>query len=250
MTIELAKVPVLADESIRDDQILFSESCGRFLVTVPKACAREFEGIFDGLPYGLVGEVTENPELVITGKSGKEVLRENIFSLRQSMDGKLEVLRPIELRRGSPLMENPLVGIIMGSDSDIPVMEQAVRLLEEFEIPYEMRILSAHRTPDEAAEYAKGLAGRGIKVLIAGAGWAAHLAGVAAAQTAIPVIGVPIDSSSLNGMDSLLSTVQMPPASPWPQWPSEKAAPTTRRFSPSGFFLCSIPSLPGDTLPS
>ncbi len=111
-------------------------------------------------------------------------------------------------------MENPLVAIIMGSKSDVPVMEEAVRVLRRFEIPYEIRILSAHRTPDEAAEYAKALAGRGVRVLIAGAGWAAHLAGVAAAQTAIPVIGVPIDSSPLNGMDSLLSTVQMPPGVP------------------------------------
>ncbi len=112
------------------------------------------------------------------------------------------------------MLENPLVGIIMGSNSDISVMEKAVSLLEEFEIAYEMKILSAHRTPDEAAEYAKGLPDRGIKVLIAGAGWAAHLAGVCAAQTPIPVIGVPIDSSPLNGMDSLLSTVQMPPGVP------------------------------------
>jgi phosphoribosylaminoimidazole carboxylase PurE protein len=111
-------------------------------------------------------------------------------------------------------MENPLVGIIMGSKSDMAVMEEAVRVLEKFEIPYEMKILSAHRSPDEAAEYAKALAGRGVKVLIAGAGWAAHLAGVAAAQTTIPVIGVPIDSSPLRGIDSLLSTVQMPPGVP------------------------------------
>lgn len=111
-------------------------------------------------------------------------------------------------------MENPLVGIIMGSKSDIPAMEEAVRILEKFEIPYEMKILSAHRTPDETAGYVKGLAGRGVKVLIAGAGWAAHLAGIAAANTTIPVIGVPLDSSPLNGMDSLLSTVQMPPGVP------------------------------------
>jgi phosphoribosylaminoimidazole carboxylase PurE protein len=111
-------------------------------------------------------------------------------------------------------MKNPLVGIIMGSDSDIPVMEQSVRVFEKFEVPYEICILSAHRTPNEAAEYARGLANRGIKVLIAGAGMAAHLAGAAAAQTTIPVIGVPIDSSPLNGMDALLSTVQMPPGIP------------------------------------
>ena len=111
-------------------------------------------------------------------------------------------------------MEKPLVGIIMGSGSDIPVMEEAVRVLEQFGVPHEIRILSAHRTPDESAAYAKELSGRGIKVLIAGAGWAAHLAGAAAAQTTIPVIGVPIDSSPLNGMDALLSTVQMPPGIP------------------------------------
>lgn len=111
-------------------------------------------------------------------------------------------------------MKSPLVAIIMGSDSDIPVMEHAAGLLEKFQIPFEMKILSAHRTPDQTAEYVRGLARRGIKVLIAGAGWAAHLAGVAAAQTSIPVVGVPIDSSTLSGMDSLLSTVQMPPGIP------------------------------------
>lgn len=111
-------------------------------------------------------------------------------------------------------MENPLVCIIMGSNSDIQVMEEAIRVLEKFGIPHETKILSAHRTPDDAAAYAKCLAERGVKVLIAGAGWAAHLAGAAAAQTTIPVIGVPIDSSPLNGVDSLLATVQMPPGIP------------------------------------
>lgn len=111
-------------------------------------------------------------------------------------------------------MENPLVAIIMGSNSDIPVMEESIRVFERFKVAYEMKILSAHRTPDEAGTYMKGLAERGVKVLIAGAGWAAHLAGAAAAHTTIPVIGVPIDSSALNGMDALLSTVQMPPGVP------------------------------------
>ncbi len=111
-------------------------------------------------------------------------------------------------------MQNPLVSIIMGSKSDVPVMESAAMILDRFEIPYEMKILSAHRTPDHAAEYVMGLEARGVKVLIAGAGWAAHLAGVSAARTTLPVIGVPIDSSPLKGMDSLLSTVQMPPGVP------------------------------------
>lgn len=111
-------------------------------------------------------------------------------------------------------MKNPLVGIVMGSASDIPVMDEAVRVLEDFGVAFEVRVLSAHRTPDESAAYFKELAGRGIKVLIAGAGWAAHLAGAAAANTTIPVIGVPIDSSPLNGLDALLATVQMPPGCP------------------------------------
>lgn len=111
-------------------------------------------------------------------------------------------------------METPLVGIIMGSASDIPVMEAAFGVLDKFGVPYEARILSAHRTPEETGAYVKGLAGRGVKVLIAGAGWAAHLAGAAAANTTLPVIGVPIDSSPLKGMDALLSTAQMPPGIP------------------------------------
>jgi 5-(carboxyamino)imidazole ribonucleotide mutase len=111
-------------------------------------------------------------------------------------------------------MPNPVVGIVMGSASDLQIMEDAFRVLEKFGVEFETRILSAHRTPDEAAAYFKDLSGRGIKVLIAGAGWAAHLAGAAAAHTQVPVIGVPIDSSPLSGMDALLSTVQMPPGIP------------------------------------
>ncbi|NTU47371.1 MAG: 5-(carboxyamino)imidazole ribonucleotide mutase [Syntrophobacteraceae bacterium] len=110
--------------------------------------------------------------------------------------------------------ETPKVGILMGSDSDLPVMEEVFRVLDDFGIPYEARILSAHRSPEESADYARQAADRGLKVIIAGAGWAAHLAGVIAAATVLPVIGVPIDSSPLQGMDSLLSTVQMPPGIP------------------------------------
>jgi len=108
----------------------------------------------------------------------------------------------------------PQVGILMGSDSDIPVMEEALQVLDSFAVPYEVRILSAHRSPSETAAYAREAARRGLRVLIAGAGWAAHLAGVVAAETILPVIGVPIDSSPLKGMDALLSTVQMPPGIP------------------------------------
>src|SRR3990167_7597400 len=108
----------------------------------------------------------------------------------------------------------PLVGILMGSDSDLAVMEEAAKILKDFGIPYEMTVSSAHRTPKKTSEYARSAEGRGIKVIIAGAGSAAHLAGFIAAETTLPVIGVPIDSSPLKGLDSLLSTVQMPAGVP------------------------------------
>jgi len=107
-------------------------------------------------------------------------------------------------------MAKPVVGILMGSDSDLPVMQEAGAMLQEFGIEYEMTIASAHRTPKKVLEYSSSAEKRGLKVLIAGAGWAAHLAGVIASQTTLPVIGVPIDSSALKGIDALLSTVQMP----------------------------------------
>ncbi len=106
------------------------------------------------------------------------------------------------------------VGILMGSDSDWEVLSAAEKRLEAFGIECEVRVLSAHRTPRRAAEYAAGAAGRGIQVLICGAGGAAHLAGAVAAQTTLPVIGVPLDASSLRGLDALLATVQMPKGVP------------------------------------
>ncbi|MFZ1539005.1 MAG: 5-(carboxyamino)imidazole ribonucleotide mutase [Chromatiaceae bacterium] len=111
-------------------------------------------------------------------------------------------------------MNGALVGIIMGSDSDLGVMRAAAEVLRELEVPCEMTIASAHRTPKRVIEYAEGARARGIKVIIAGAGGAAHLAGVAAALTPLPVIGVPVKSASLSGQDSLLSMVQMPPGVP------------------------------------
>ncbi|WKZ33343.1 MAG: 5-(carboxyamino)imidazole ribonucleotide mutase [Thermodesulfobacteriota bacterium] len=108
------------------------------------------------------------------------------------------------------MSNTPLVGILMGSDSDLPVMEEAAKVLKSFNVPYEMTVSSAHRTPKRTLDYARSAEGRGIKVVIAGAGSAAHLAGFLAAETTLPVIGVPIDSSPLKGLDSLLSTVQMP----------------------------------------
>ena len=110
---------------------------------------------------------------------------------------------------------NPKVSIIMGSTSDLPVMQEAAKLLEEFEIPFEIHALSAHRTPDLVADYAKGAHERGVRVIIAGAGGAAHLPGVVAAMTACPVIGVPVRSSiSIDGWDSILSILQMPAGIP------------------------------------
>ncbi len=111
-------------------------------------------------------------------------------------------------------MKKPVVGIIMGSKSDLPTMNEAVGILEEFGIGYELRILSAHRTPEATHFYAQEAESRGIKVIIAGAGGAAHLAGIIAAYTPLPVIGVPIETKYLKGIDSLFSTVQMPAGVP------------------------------------
>ena len=111
-------------------------------------------------------------------------------------------------------MTSPTVGIIMGSDSDLNVMQDAADILKEFEVAYELRIISAHRTPEEMVEYASSAKDRGIKVIIAGAGGAAHLPGMTAALTTLPVVGVPVPLKHLDGMDSLLSIVQMPKGVP------------------------------------
>ena len=109
---------------------------------------------------------------------------------------------------------SPLVAVIMGSRSDWPIMQHAAETLEKLEIPHESMVMSAHRTPDRATQFAAEARGRGLKVIIAGAGGAAHLAGVIAALTPLPVLGVPMESQALKGMDSLLSTVQMPAGIP------------------------------------
>lgn len=111
-------------------------------------------------------------------------------------------------------MTEPVVGVVMGSDSDLGVMQAAVDALAEFELGCEVRVLSAHRTPDDALSWARQAAGRGLRVLIAGAGMAAHLPGVLAAVTSLPVIGVPISSGALRGVDSLYAIAQMPPGVP------------------------------------
>ena len=110
--------------------------------------------------------------------------------------------------------DKPTVGIIMGSDSDWPTMRLAAETCREFGVAFEARVVSAHRTPDDMADYAKSAKGRGLKVIIAGAGGAAHLPGMVASHTVLPVIGVPVESKALKGMDSLLSIVQMPAGIP------------------------------------
>lgn len=110
--------------------------------------------------------------------------------------------------------KNPLVGVIMGSRSDWETMQHAVARLEKLGVPHEVRVVSAHRTPDLLAEYAKAAEGRGLHAIIAGAGGAAHLPGMVAAMTPVPVLGVPVQSKALNGLDSLLSIVQMPAGIP------------------------------------
>lgn len=111
-------------------------------------------------------------------------------------------------------MEKKLVSIVMGSASDMPIMEEAIKMLKELKIGFEVMVTSAHRSPERTSLYARSASDQGIEVIIAGAGHAAHLAGVIASNTCLPIIGVPIDSSSLNGLDALLSTVQMPPGVP------------------------------------
>ncbi len=108
----------------------------------------------------------------------------------------------------------PLVGVIMGSDSDLPVMAKAAEMLDKLGVPYELTVVSAHRTPERLRDYATSAAARGLKVLITGAGGAAHLPGMVAAQTVLPVIGVPVQTKALGGVDSLYSIVQMPPGIP------------------------------------
>jgi phosphoribosylaminoimidazole carboxylase PurE protein len=112
------------------------------------------------------------------------------------------------------MAKKPEVGILMGSDSDYPIMLEAARVLKEFEVPFEMTVSSAHRSPDRTSRYAREAAERGLRILIVGAGAAAHLAGVMAAETQLPVVAVPIDSSVFKGLDALLATVQMPAGTP------------------------------------
>ena len=122
--------------------------------------------------------------------------------------------------------DKPLVGIVMGSDSDWPLVKKACDTLDKFGVPYETRVISAHRTPEVAIEYSKSAEGRGIKVVIAAAGGAAHLGGVLAAGTVLPVIGIPVAGGALNGLDALYATVQMPSGVPVATVACGSAGPT------------------------
>jgi 5-(carboxyamino)imidazole ribonucleotide mutase len=137
----------------------------------------------------------------------------------------------------------PQVGIIMGSQSDWDTMRAAAEVLADLDIAHEVRIVSAHRTPDRLVDYAKGAAGRGLQVIIAGAGGAAHLPGMAASMTALPVLGVPVTSAALNGMDSLLSIVQMPGGVPVGTLAIGKAGATNAGLLAASILALSDPSL-------
>jgi len=139
--------------------------------------------------------------------------------------------------------KQPLVSIVMGSDSDLEVMREAAKALDDFGIAYEMDITSAHRSPARTSEFARQAAGRGIKVIIAGAGGAAHLAGVIAAETTLPVIGVPMPSSSLQGLDALLATVQMPAGIPVATLAIGKAGATNAGILAAQILALSDPAL-------
>ena len=140
-------------------------------------------------------------------------------------------------------MVAPLVGVIMGSQSDWPTMAHAVQILEEFGIGHEVRIVSAHRTPDRLVEYAKSAANRGLKAIIAGAGGAAHLPGMVASMTRIPVLGVPVQSAALSGIDSLYSIVQMPGGVPVATFAIGKAGATNAGLFAAALLATNDPDL-------
>src|SRR4029077_8651652 len=172
-------------------------------------------------PQRYCGEGAEE-ELAVCGRPRNQNIRHRRMASYQGIalampQKSAKSAAPLGARQedgSKPIMSKPLVSIVMGSDSDLEIMREAARALAEFGIAYEMDVTSAHRAPDRTADYARKAAARGIRVIISGAGGAAHLAGVIAAHTTLPVIGVPIPSTSLQGMDSLLATVQMPAGIP------------------------------------
>jgi phosphoribosylamine--glycine ligase len=148
------------------------------------------------------------------GEDLDSAIKKAYYSVEKITWDKVHYRKDIGMKALNRMNSGPLVGIVMGSDSDLDVMIETVSVLKKFDIPYEITVASAHRTPEKAAKFASTAIDKGMKVIIAGAGHAAHLAGAMAASTTLPVIGVPIDSSALQGFDSLLSTVQMPPGVP------------------------------------
>lgn len=138
---------------------------------------------------------------------------------------------------------NPLIGIIMGSQSDWETMQHAHKILHDFGIPHEVKIVSAHRTPDRLFDYAKNAVGRGLKIIIAGAGGAAHLPGMAASMTPLPVLGVPVESHALKGMDSLLSIVQMPAGVPVATFAIGKAGAINAALAATSILALSDPAI-------
>ncbi|MDE0838627.1 MAG: 5-(carboxyamino)imidazole ribonucleotide mutase [Kiritimatiellae bacterium] len=139
--------------------------------------------------------------------------------------------------------KKPLVGIVMGSDSDWSLLKSACETLDGFDIPYEVRVISAHRTPDVATEYASTAARRGLKAILSAAGLAAHLGGVLAAHTALPVIGIPVKAGALNGIDSLLSTLQMPAGIPVPTVTLGSAGPINAAIFVAQILALSDPAM-------
>lgn len=201
------KVPSVAMLNILgySDNISDIREFSEFALTVPGATTHLY-GKGESRKGRKMGHVT------VVANSDAE-LRERLRPLLEKLPGS----NPHEVAVHAPPSpalghshKFPLVGVIMGSDSDLPVMLPAARILDKFEIPYELTIVSAHRTPDRLVEYSRSAASRGLRVIIAGAGGAAHLPGMVAAMTALPVIGVPVKGSSLDGVDSLHSIVQMP----------------------------------------
>ena len=153
--------------------------------------------------------------ITLTASSDAELrthLRTLLLAQPDAAESWIDPIAPVAVKGHSH--PHPLVGIIMGSDSDLPVMLPATKILDRFEIPYELTITSAHRTPERMTEYARSAVSRGLRAIIAGAGGAAHLPGMVASETAVPVIGVPVKASVLDGVDSLYSIVQMPVSSP------------------------------------
>ena len=144
---------------------------------------------------------------------------------------------------GKPPEGKPLVSVVMGSESDLPVMAECCRVLERLEVPYEVKVLSAHRTPAPAARHASGAEARGVRVIVAGAGGAAHLAGAMAAHSALPVVAVPIDATPLAGLDALLASVQMPPGVPVACMAVGRMGATN-----AGFFAAQVLALSDDAL--